>query len=68
MKILKKEEVNIVVEFSEQDLRLILGSLREVGEAVEEFEFYARVGGKKTDVHKLCVELKAQMENASINI
>ena len=58
----------VSIRLTENQLRLMLGALREIGEAIEDFEFYARVGAQKSDVHKACVDLKKEMEAASIEI
>ena len=68
MKLERISDDKLLVELSEGQLRVILSSLREIGEAVQDFEFYARVGAPKHDVHKLCVDLRNEMEAAAIEI
>lgn len=68
MKIWKNNTAGVSLDLSEEELRLILGALREIGQVVDDFEFYARVGGKKSEVNDLCVKLKTLMEAASIAI
>jgi len=68
MNIQNVDKTNIQINLCVAELRLILASIREVGEILDEFEFYARVGGSKESVHRLCVELKTQMEKANIEI
>ena len=52
----KKDDLLWRLSVSERELVLIQGALREVVETIDDFEFYARVGGTKEEVNKLCLQ------------
>ena len=68
MKIEKISNEKLNVRLTEDDIRLVIGALREVVEAIDDFEFYARVGGEKKEASKLCVALKEAAEEAGVDM
>jgi len=56
------------LDLSVDNLRLFQAGLREIGETIDDFEFFARVGGTKETVYELCVELRELMEEAGIDL
>ncbi|NTV15096.1 MAG: hypothetical protein HGA96_14395 [Desulfobulbaceae bacterium] len=68
MKLEKVSNEQVDVRLTEDELRLVIGALREVVEVIDDFEFYARVGGEKKQASNLCVVLKEAAENAGVDM